>query len=255
MTLQISVELSHQCPLEEIADHATFLENHSFFRVWVPDTLVSDWDAWLAAGIILHHTQQLHIGLGVTNPYTRHPVTMAQMAATFQNMSNGRFAMALGKGIKRFLEKAGIRDNPTSVEECTKILKQLVAGERVTFKGNTFHIDGIQLRTRPPKQPVPILLAATHPKTWETAAAVADGITTFWSAQATEAIQQIKRKHTLHTAALVPFSRSKGSFFANTVTDLDRLKAEISEMEKAGFDEAIIAYGDMADLKGVAALF
>ena len=255
MAIQISLELSHQCPLEEITDHAKFMDNHEFYRVWVPDTLVSNWDAWLAASIILHNTRKIHIGLGVTNPYTRHPIVMAQMAATFQNASNGRFAIALGKGIKRFLEKAGIAEKPSSVEECARLLKELIAGERVTFKGDAFDIEGIRLRTRPPKQNVPILLAATHPKTWDAAIAVADGITTFWSGQAGELSHRFKNKKAIHTAAMIPFSQSKDSFMTNTITSLDILKQEITKMERAGFDEAIIAYGDLMDLEDLATLF
>ena len=41
MALDISVELSHVCPLEEIPKHAAALESLGYFRVWVPDTIVS----------------------------------------------------------------------------------------------------------------------------------------------------------------------------------------------------------------------
>ena len=93
MSLAISVELSHVCPLEEIVEHATALESLGYYRVWVPDTIVSPWEAWLAAGLIVQHSERLKIGLGVTNPYTRHPLVVAQMAATLQHLSAGRLAL------------------------------------------------------------------------------------------------------------------------------------------------------------------
>ena len=77
MNIHISVELSHVCPLEEITEHAAALESLGYYRVWVPDTIVSPWEAWLAAGLIVQHTTHLKIGLGVTNPYTRHPMVVA----------------------------------------------------------------------------------------------------------------------------------------------------------------------------------
>ena len=81
MKIRISTELSHVCPLDEITRHAIALETHGFHRVWVPDTVVSPWEAWLAASIIMQHTSRIQIGLGVTNPYTRHPVVVAEMAS------------------------------------------------------------------------------------------------------------------------------------------------------------------------------
>ena len=96
MTIRISAELSHVCPLDEIGSHAALLEDIGFYRVWVPDTLVSPWEAWLAASIILHRTSHLKVGLGVTNPYTRHPVVTAQMAATMQGQSGGRLVLSIG---------------------------------------------------------------------------------------------------------------------------------------------------------------
>ena len=87
MPIHVSAELSHVCPLEDITAHAAALESGGFYRVWVPDTVVSPWEAWLAASLIMQTTSRIQIGLGVTNPYTRHPVVMAQMAATVQQAS------------------------------------------------------------------------------------------------------------------------------------------------------------------------
>jgi 5,10-methylenetetrahydromethanopterin reductase len=84
MTIRISAELSHICPLEEITSQVVALETYGFYRIWVPDTVFSPWDAWLAASLIMQTTSRIQIGLGVTNPYTRHPVVVAQMAATMQ---------------------------------------------------------------------------------------------------------------------------------------------------------------------------
>src|SRR2546430_15673506 len=74
MPIHVSAELSHICPLEDITAHAAVLESGGFYRVWVPDTVVSPWEAWLAASLVMQTTSRVRIGLGVTNPYTRHPV-------------------------------------------------------------------------------------------------------------------------------------------------------------------------------------
>src|SRR5713101_5909410 len=69
MPIHVSAELSHVCPLEDITAHAAALESNGFYRVWVPDTVVSPWEEWLAASLIMQTTSRIRLGLGVTNPY------------------------------------------------------------------------------------------------------------------------------------------------------------------------------------------
>jgi alkanesulfonate monooxygenase SsuD/methylene tetrahydromethanopterin reductase-like flavin-dependent oxidoreductase (luciferase family) len=254
MTLQISAELSHVCPLEEITQHAMALESAGYHRVWIPDTLVSPWEAWMAAGIVMHHTNHIGIGLGVTNPSTRHPVVVAQMAATLQNYSGGRLAISMGKGIGRFLEKAGIDQHAETVAECIDLLHRLIAGERTSLKGDAFQIDGILLRTSPPKVDVPIYLAAIGPDSWNTALRVADGVATFWNEFAVKNHKQAMETRYIPTAALVPFSVSPGEFFGKKIASFEELAKQVDGMEQAGFDEVIIAYKDLADLEIAAQL-
>ncbi len=254
MAIKISVELSHICPLEEITKHATALESNGYFRVWVPDTVVSPWEAWLAAGIIMQHTNRIEIGLGVTNPYTRHPVVVAQMAATMQRFSGGRLSISIGKGINRFLEKAGIEQHESAVEECITVLRGLIAGERTSFDGNAFHIDGMRIRTLPPEAAVPIYLAAIGPASWETAMRVADGVATIWSDTVAQTRRQVMAERTLPTAALIPFSLNREDFFEHQISSLADLRERVETLEEEGFDEVLVAYADMVDLETAAQL-
>jgi len=254
MAIKISAELSHVCPLEAVVEHAAALESHGYYRVWVPDTIVSEWEAWLAASIIMNHTNRIKIGLGVTNPSTRHPVVVAQMAATIQNFSNGRLAMSIGKGIARFLEKAGIDQPESAVEECIRLLQDLIPGKRTSYRGRAFTVDGMLLRTRPPREKVPLYLAAIGPASWDTAVRVADGIATFWNKFAVENHKRAASVRSIPTAALIPFSASPGEFFGEKVDSIDALREQIAVMDVAGFDEVIIAYRDLGDLNAAAQL-
>jgi alkanesulfonate monooxygenase SsuD/methylene tetrahydromethanopterin reductase-like flavin-dependent oxidoreductase (luciferase family) len=254
MAIRISVELSHICSLEDLPAHAAAVEAHGFYRVWVPDTVVSAWEAWLAASLIMQHTTRVHLGLGVTNPYTRHPVVVAQMAATMQQYSGGRLTISLGKGIGRFLDKAGIHQHDTAVEECVAILRGLLAGERTSFTGQAFQIDAMLLRTRPPETPVPLYLAAIGPGGWSTAVRVADGVATVWSDTVVATRQQFMTTRLLPTAVMIPFAQTRTDFFARRVTSLDELRQRVATLDAAGFDEVIVAYADLADLHTAAKL-
>ena len=254
MAIRISVELSHICALEDIPAHAAAVEAHGFYRVWVPDTVVSAWEAWLAASLIMQQTTRVHIGLGVTNPYTRHPVVVAQMAATMQQYSGARLTISLGKGIGRFLEKAGIQQHDTAVEECVTILRGLLAGERTSFTGQAFQIDAMLLRTRPPDTPVPLYLAAIGPGGWSTAMRVADGVATVWSDTVVATRQQFMTTRVIPTAVLMPFAQTRTDFFARRVASVDELRQRVATLDAAGFDEVIVAYADLADLHTAAQL-
>jgi len=253
--IKISAELSHLCPLADIVRQARVLEDKGFYRVWVPDTMVSPWEAWLAASLIIQNTSKLRIGLGVTNPYTRHPVVMAQMACTLQALSQGRLALSIGKGIARFLEKAGIGQNEKAVEECVTILRSLTNGERFSFEGQAFRLDAVRLRMDPSEKKIPIYLAAIGPSGWETAARVADGVATIWSKNIKESRQRYLNGKPLPLAVLVPFSQSQPDFFPNTVQSGEILAEQVAELEEAGVDETIIAYGDRKDLKFITSKF
>jgi alkanesulfonate monooxygenase SsuD/methylene tetrahydromethanopterin reductase-like flavin-dependent oxidoreductase (luciferase family) len=254
VALRISAELSHICPLDELVQHAEALEQHGFYRVWVPDTVVSPWEAWMAAGLLLQQTERLQVGLGVTNPYTRHPVIVAQMAAMMQHYSGGRLAISLGKGIGRFLDKAGIAQHEAAVAESITIMRGLIAGERTTFEGQVFQIDAMLLRTHPPEIPVPIYLAAVGPESWATAMEVADGVATIWSDRLVEMRQRFMNNRMLPTAVLVPFAQSQPDFFPRCVTSMQGLQQRVSMVEAAGVDEVIVAYADRADLDAAAQL-
>lgn len=254
MTINLSVELPHVCPLEMVMEHVAVLESLGFYRVWIPDTVVSPWEAWLVAGMIVNQTKNLKIGLGVTNPYTRHPVVVAQMAATLQQLSNGRLTLSIGKGIAPFLKKAGIIPHDDAVKECISLLRDMTAGKRTSIKGEVFSIDGIRLRTRPPDQDVPLYLAAVGPASWQTAVRCADGVSTFWNENAVENRKLAMIDLKLPTSALVSFSVSPGKFMGNHIGSLDMLRSKIDQMNAADFDEVVIAYRDMTDLEMISQL-
>lgn len=253
MGIKKSVELSHVCSIDDITSQAQALEAGGFYRVWVPDTAVSQWEPWLAASLIMQSTTSLQIGLGVTNPYTRHPVTAAHLAASMQYMSGGRLALSIGKGIPRFLEKAGINQHDRAVEEHIEVMHGLMSGDRFSFRGEVFNIDGIQLRAPVPDPPVPIYLAAVGPASWETAVRAADGVVTFFSPTVSETRAQYMAKLNLPCAALIPFALNPpNKFFAQGVKSVGELKERTDILEQGGFDEVIIGYADQADIDAAA---
>lgn len=247
--IKISAELSHICPLPEIIRHAGILEEKDFHRIWIPDTVVSPWEAWITAAVIAQNTDKIKIGLGVTNPYTRHPVIMAQMAGTLQAFCRGRLAVSLGQGIARFLEKAGLEQNEKALEECVAVMRQLIDGNRTSLKGQAFRLDGIRLRINPPEKKIPFYLAAIGDTGWERASRIADGVSTIWHDGQKEKRDRYLNRNPLPVSVLIPFSLHRPDFFPNQVNSLEELEERVNYLDAAGFDEVVVAYGDRSDLE------
>jgi len=253
--IKIRAELSHICPLPEIIRHSRTLEEKGFYRIWIPDTVVSPWEAWIVGSIIAQNTRRIKIGLGVTNPYTRHPVIMAQTASTLQILSQGRLALSLGKGIARFLEKAGIEQKEEALEECVTIMRHLINGERFSLDGQAFKLDGLKLRTDPPGKKILFYMAAIGDPGWERASRIADGISTIWNEKIAQMRDRYLNLNPLPVAVLIPFSLNRADFFPNRVQSCDVLIERVNYLDKVGFDEVIIAYSDLDDLESIANSF
>src|SRR5262249_38773271 len=61
------------------------------------------------------------------------------------------------------------------LRECVSILRRLLAGERLDFRGERFQMDGVQLEFAPPAT-VPIVLGVKGPRALGMAGEIADGV-------------------------------------------------------------------------------
>jgi 5,10-methylenetetrahydromethanopterin reductase len=123
-------------------------------------------------------TERLTIGLGVVNPYTRHPALVAMETAALAGIAPGRVVLGMGSSNRRWIEHQMALPFKTplgGLREGVEIVRRLLAGERVTFRGETFAVDDVALEWRPP-EPVPVLLGVKGPKALRLAGEIADGV-------------------------------------------------------------------------------
>jgi 5,10-methylenetetrahydromethanopterin reductase len=123
-------------------------------------------------------TEHLGIGLGVVNPYTRHPALLAMETAALAGIAPGRIVLGLGSSNRQWIEaQMGIpfRAPLGGLRECVGIVRRLLAGERVTARGAVFAVDDVMLEWRPPDA-VPVLLGVKGPKALKLAGEIADGV-------------------------------------------------------------------------------
>ena len=123
-------------------------------------------------------TTRLAIGLGVVNPYTRHPALLAMETAALAGIAPGRVVLGLGSSNRHWIEaQMGIPFKAPlgGLRECVAIVRGLLAGERVTLRGEVFTVDGVKLEWSPPEA-VPVLLGVKGPKALRLAGESADGV-------------------------------------------------------------------------------
>jgi probable F420-dependent oxidoreductase len=109
-------------------------------------------------------TRTLRVGSLVLDNDYRHPVVLAKEAATLDLLSEGRLELGIGAGwLRDEYDRAGIPFEDPAVrvgrlEESLQVLKGLLAGPALTFKGAHYTVDGIAGFPAPVQRPHPPIL-------------------------------------------------------------------------------------------------
>ena len=111
----------------------------------------------------------------------RHPAVLANLAATIDEISGGRFVCGIGAAWNQTEHRAyGIHlgtpgERSRRFAEGTRIIRRLLDGERVTYEGRFFQLKDAVLNTRPVQKRLPILIGGGgEQKTLRTTARYAD---------------------------------------------------------------------------------
>jgi len=122
-------------------------------------------------------TSRIRVGTGVVPIYTRTPATMAQTAATIDELSGGRLTLGLGVSHRPVVEgwHGQTIDRPVAeMREYASIVRAILRGEDPPAgkKWRTgFHLVGLQ-----PRPTLPVYIAALSPAMLRLAGEIADGV-------------------------------------------------------------------------------
>jgi alkanesulfonate monooxygenase SsuD/methylene tetrahydromethanopterin reductase-like flavin-dependent oxidoreductase (luciferase family) len=125
----------------------------------------------------LTSTERLTVGLGIVPAVARTAAVTAMEFATLEALGPGRFLPGIGHGVQSWMGQMGVRPKSplTTLDEVTTTVTRLLAGEEVSFEGQTVFLDKVKLDA-PPAQVPPILLGVQGPKSMALAGRVADGV-------------------------------------------------------------------------------
>jgi alkanesulfonate monooxygenase SsuD/methylene tetrahydromethanopterin reductase-like flavin-dependent oxidoreductase (luciferase family) len=160
---------------EELALMARAAEESGFDSLWVGDHLLyrgdgrrerGPWDCWTTLAWLAGITERVQLGPLVACTAFHLPGLLARQAAAVDELSGGRLVVALGAGWNRTEFRAfGIpfEHHVSRFEEAFEIVRRLLAGERVTFRGR-FHTVEDAVLLPPPARRARLMVGANRPR-------------------------------------------------------------------------------------------
>lgn len=181
MTIKrVALYLQDAHDLRDGLDYVRYAEEKGFEAVWQAESrLVRDAIVPMAAYAAV--SDQIKIGSGVINNWTRNIGLLAATFLTLDDLAPDRIICGIGAWWDPLAKNVGIdRRKPlTAMRETVEVLRRLLNLERVTFHGEFHHVDGIELDVvhgrREPRN-VPIMIGATGPKMMELTGEISDGV-------------------------------------------------------------------------------
>jgi 5,10-methylenetetrahydromethanopterin reductase len=163
-----SIELVPKDPLWKLAIASTIIQKAGFDGIWVSEHFFNR-NSLVSLSTIALHTKKVIVGPAVLNPYTMHPLLIAQAAASLWELAPHRVRVAVGAGDGLALSKLGIRRvRPVeTVMKAVADIKNALSAEGVLKTYNTGDIK--------------VFVGATGPRMLEASTSVADGVLVNWS--------------------------------------------------------------------------
>ena len=142
-----------------------WLGDHMLYRGDGPDER-GPWDVWTTLAALAASTERVGLGPLVASTAFHPPGLIARMAAAIDEVSGGRFVLAVGTGWNETEFHAfGIPfdHRVARFEEAFTIIRRLLAGEHVTFDGAYHHVEDAVLLP-PPHRRVPLMVGSAGPR-------------------------------------------------------------------------------------------
>lgn len=165
--------------LETAIERARLAERLGLESVWV-NQLPGSRDAAGVLAAYAQATSKVGLGTNVLPIYTRHPTAMAQMAATLDELSGGRFILGIGVSHRVTVESLwGLKlEHPVdAMREYVGILRSLLAEGTADFDGTHFTTHGAY--QGPHRADLPIMISALNPRMLELAGEITEGVVTW----------------------------------------------------------------------------
>ena len=272
--MRIDLILQPHLSAAELIKLGTLAESYGISGVWVSNHLDSR-DPFVNFVPLAERTEQLSMGPTALSPFEMHPIKMANLLLTLNEISGGRAHVAVGGG-GGTLEAMGIKPERMvrAVRECLEMLRVATSAQPGSYQGEIFQMKWLD--TSWATAPAPALFAAANgPQMLKMAARYADGIMTsdftpsrvrwareiidpvlkaagrdqasfplinFWAWHVKDSFEEAQREALLYLMA-------RGTIWDPYIHDV--VNAEEAAIVMNHYPDFIRAYRKTADIKGV----
>jgi 5,10-methylenetetrahydromethanopterin reductase len=173
----LSIRLHGGIEPRRCIDLAEAAEANGFACVWLAENPFNR-GALPAASACAAATGKLGIGIGVFNPYNRHPTLIAMEIGALDELSRGRARLGIGSGIAAATERMGLHaDRPlAAVRDAITIVRAMLRGEEVNYTGGIFSAHKVKLEYQAIRPDMPLLMAARGEQALALCGRIADGL-------------------------------------------------------------------------------
>ena len=175
--MRLSYSLGSLLTIEQALECSKKLDKLKPDTVWIPETWGMENFSMLS--LVSKENLTSKIGSSIINIYSRRPSLIAMGAVTVDTISNGRLILGLGTSSQPLVEDfhGSKFEMPVKrMEEYVKIIRLIFAGKIINYSGEFFTLKNFSLLIKPPRNNIPIYLAAVNQKMVELAWNVADGV-------------------------------------------------------------------------------
>jgi len=168
-------------------DGLLFGDNHA-----VPATYANCFAPVPTIARLMAVTGAMPVGMVLLAPFYQ-PIVLAEQIATLAAFAQAPLLVTLANGGRTQTFDAfgiAIESRARRLEELTIVLRGLLAGERVTFRGRYLTLDGVRISPRP-RVPVELWLAGTVPAAVARAGTLGDGWLTGQNTPDDELVRQL----------------------------------------------------------------
>jgi probable F420-dependent oxidoreductase len=164
-------------------DHIT---TQAYVKQLHPGVVPNFYDPFIALAAIAGATSRIRLGTSVAVLPMRDPVWVAKQASTLDQMSGGRFILGVGLGAYReeFLAWDSTRRRRARrgemMDEGLAILSRLFTEDAVSFKGEHYEIEHLEMAPKPVQAPFPLYVGGHNLEAIERTARHGEGWVGGW---------------------------------------------------------------------------
>ena len=173
--MRVALRLHGGLPAAACVEQARAAERAGFSTVWFAENPFNRGVLPAMAACALA-TATIRIGIGVFNPFNRHPTLIAMEMGALDELSGGRAVLGIGAGIK--IAQMGLPAHRpiAAVRDAVQIIRPLLRGEEVDYAGKIFKAEKVRLEFPLRRASMPILMAAVGDQALRLAGELADGL-------------------------------------------------------------------------------